>query len=1603
MKKKWIISLLAALVVIAGVVTAVVLLAGGGEKNAPIAPGDTAMRTDGNWHLTGEWTIERADSGEETLRVLAAEDSTAWNTFFNLYEDWSVSADMTLTQTHGASDCMRVVFGDDNDNVCLVFSAEYQGRTRVLLRADALTENGWKNILLGEEWIDIEEAPVTLMVRREDGKNTLDVELSQEGERLSVATTKSISDKVMNMVCRPGLGVYHTEGAFSSFAVVAARKPTDASENTEGVIIAGENVPTDEWLLGENAVHNLIDGKSAIILDGEGENSAWNAVNTLGDVWTLSFKVEFGKSYRDSVCARVMFGAETDAEYTGLITINYANGTVSFAAQNKESGSWVTTAGSMGWRAISGRSIRVELVKYAGINRLAAFLYDGERLVYSTFTDEMSGSDMARYAHYGVMVYSSQVRFSEFRCEEKADESKMPPMTERVYPRISELTIGEAEPTDNWSLSKNTIFFRENGKEAMVIDSKGEEFSYYQKNSIDGAWSASAKVEFGLYYAETAGIRIGFRNANGDLSALLTVKYSPNENTFDVNMQTYDKKGDVWTDLIKSGWTKGESSFVLSMSATADGKLSIRLLGATSGRVLYEKTVAGPENLAVIGLGTLNAQSKYSEIEMNLTGKGIAVKPSTDPSEKTMYALKVGTPASSSVWTGGDGVTYNTEGALIIQSAGNQYAYNQDVSIQDAFSISTDILFGSFDSSGCCTARIALVDQYRGMIGLFSVKFSENFEIMVEGQYNNNGVWVNCISDNAWREVQDNRVRITLSRTSVEGGYVLSISDFSGRNVFYGSYTFPNSVSRKITTFGVGVDKATVKFSNIRATVSGGSGGVKPDDYGMLPITTGTAGTTEEWSAGEGITYYTDESLVLTVEQGDLYSYHRSTKITDGFSVSTDVHYGSLDENGVSSARLVLTDTDNSKLALFTVKFSKDFEIMVEGEYNTGSGWNKCVSDNAWRAAKDNRASITLTRADGSNDCVLTVKDSTGAVIFTESCAMPQMIAARIAGFGIGVDKATVKFSNLAITATQGEPKPEKVLVAITESGEKTAESADWTGGEGVQHYSDGSVILTAAESDVYVYSRSSPLAQSFSLSATVQFGALDTEGVSTARFALTDAENRLVGLFTLKFSEHFEVMLEGQYRKDDTWTSVLTDNTWRPVPDNFVTLTLSRVEGSASYGLLLRDSLGNLLCQLSTSAFPEEVNAAIAGLGLGCRGTQVKLTSLSLTTEGGGTADEEPILPGTPTVPTDWSGGAGVTHYTDGSIIVAGSGDCFTYYTAATMRGTYEIKSDILFGTRAADNTATARLTLASSGRDPIGLFSVKYSDGKQVLLEGQYFSGGTWTSAVYSDWIDLGTNRVVLTLRRAAEENKWTILLTKPDGTALYSMTTAEIPQSVIDEAIVCGLGSYSSQVQFKNIAVSTEGGNLPVDEEEIVPGTPAATADWHLDAGATYYADGSIITDGAGDAYAFFTASQTGAAYTLRTDVLFGTKGDNGTATARIAVGDAAHHPVALFTLKCDAEDKLLVEGQYYDGVSWTTIAGSGWVEAGTKRVCVTLRKEAGEDRWSLAITKTDGTALFSVTTAEIPAAVLSNAIYLGVGSYRSQVQFKNIVTTVSGVEE
>lgn len=1582
-----------------------------GEQKELMA-GDTSSISDGNWDMTKEWTVAREDSGAETLSVTAAEDSTAWNTFFKLYEDWTVSAKMQLLENYGETDCMRLVFGDTFNNILFVVSAEIYNDT-VLLKADALTDNGWKTVFEADEWISYDTAsPLFLKVERDDGATKLNLSLEQNDTVLSEGKTRTIADDILSAISRPGFSVYHSSASFSSLAVRAAKPSNNSNAVVEGIFETGEHVPNEDWVYGEGAVHNLIGDESAIVIDGQGECLAWNAVTDLSaEQWTLTMDVEFGKSYRDSVCSRYIFGPKPEVEgnVAGLFTVNYINGTVDFTAQVKDGGSWITTATSMGWIPVSSRGVQVQFVKYKEINRIAIFLYDKDgSCIFSTFTDEMEASQIESFKYFGCMVYSSQVRFSGFTFEETADESIMPSMTEKVYPSISNLEAPAGESTSDWILSRNAVYFTEDGVPGLYVNSKGEEFSYYTAKSISGAWSFSTLVDFGKYYSDTAGIRIAFKNADNQFAALLTVKYSPGGANIESNLQTYVEEIDDWNDVMKSGWQMGGPSFILELSGDDSGTFNLRILKSDGSKTIYESSVTLDEavikNMQVIGLSPMTSEVLYSNIQMELSGPAVSMNVSSgDSSNKTMYPISTGTAVGTDQWSMEEGITYNSEGALVISTGKNAYSYRNGVNIVDGFTISTDILFGNLDSNGCCTPRIVLVDGSRNMLALFTIKFSENFEILVDGEYNFSGNWTKCFGDGKWRAVQDNRVHVTVSRQPGSNVVSLYISDFGGNTIYSVAVDMPAAVARQIAGFGFGVDNSSAKFSNMYYTLSG-STTASDDmaDYGLYSLEVGTPTTTALWTAGEGITYNTEDALVIQTDT-NAYSYRNNFQIVDGFTIKTDILFGGLDSSGCSTPRIVLVDSGNNMVSLITIKFSiNNCDILVDGEYNYAGSWTHNLGDGQWRKIQDNRVHVTLSRAPSSNTCELLIQDFSGAEIFKQSFEMPAAVARQISGFGLGADNSDARFSNISCSLSGRDTVSDDVedygLIGISEGN--VTETSDWALEEGASYLDNDTLVIEG--SSVFAKDLNTNITNGFRITGNILFASMDDSNCSTARVAFLNEKGDKVSIFTFKFSLNMDMMVSGEYDAGAGWINCVSDTSWHVVQDNRVHFVLERADNDTKVKVSVMDFSGNTLFSEACN-MPYSVASAISGYAVGVDNSKVQFSEVYATaseTE----MEEQQMQPITETGSASgsevWTTASGVSFYSDGSVIMEAAGsETYSYRTDISISDAVSFKGTLQFGTLSADGTSTARIALTDAYSSTVALFTVMFDQSMKVMAMGQYQQDGAWVTCLPdTGWQPVSGNVVHIELTRVAGSSILMLQVADDAGIVVITAFTSSLPEATGASIQNLGIGCYDTKVKWSDISITTDstaqGGTTEDGEEAIIVDSTTTSPYWTSGNGIIHTTDGRIVTSGSGDVYSYNTACTFTDSYTITADIVFGQKASDGTATARIMLADAEQTPIGLFTFKYDNERKLRIEGQQFFGGNWTTLLTQEWIEIGTNHIVVTVSRAADSKKWTLTVTKADGTYVYSGSTADLSDEVLATVTSCALGSYSSQVQFGNI---------
>lgn len=621
--KKWLWICLAVLIILVAVVAAIAILSG---KDGQTPAAEQKL---GVWQTVGEWTVTQVD-GKDVLQVGNSGDAVAWNTKNELNDVWNVSVDIKLLKSGDGTDCARLVFGDHYGNVCLAVSVEYQGTEQVLVKTDMLRSTGWKNVYTMQQWLTVDEnAPLNLSVSRKSGSNVLALKLVQNGNTLLEESTAKVVDRVLTTAFKAGVAAYDSQVEFSNFKVLSRPRAEDIQvdeekeENKLTEIEVGQVVETDQWVMSDNVLHTLQDGVESVLIDGPDTHIAWNKATALEDEWTITLNVTFGRSNRDdgTVCSRYILGpkAEEGGKYTGLFTINYSNGKINLQMQARETDAWMYVGGTDGWSMITGNTIKVQIVKYKDLNRIAVFAFEKDRPVIKEISSELEDSIVDAFRCWGVTAYASQVMYNGFEIEHSADESTMPSLAEKVYPQVDELTLGKPESTDAWKLGSESIFFTENGQGALCVDSRGENFAYYEEAALADNWSVSARVDLGKYYTDVPGFRITLTDNNNSKLALLTVKLSPGENPR-LLLQLESRQNNTWSNVIKDNWTDGANRCVIKLSGNTNGDFTLVISDADTGEILIEKTGSLPPELAAkisrVGLGALCSQIKYTQIEI---------------------------------------------------------------------------------------------------------------------------------------------------------------------------------------------------------------------------------------------------------------------------------------------------------------------------------------------------------------------------------------------------------------------------------------------------------------------------------------------------------------------------------------------------------------------------------------------------------------------------------------------------------------------------------------------------------------------------------------------------------------------------------------------------------------------------------------------------------------------------------------------------------------------------------------------------------------------------------------------------------------------------
>lgn len=789
--------------------------------------------TDGNWSLTNEWHVQRDSNGLETLVVAAAKDSYAYNNFFNIYDEWTVNVKSDIVRPEGSSDAIRVVLANEKLTALGILTIEVNGQ-KFRTKFDAMEYSQWKNVLNVEEWTDYSGAPLEITLNKAKDAAALEIGIKESGKELYKGSTDEINEETIKAFRKVGLATYSSVAEFYELGVRSSAKAVDAASAPKvNNLEKPEQIASNDWTFeGEGGYYSEIEGKPAIFFDSTGEAFAWNKVTKLGSQWTLQFDIDYGKQYGNTGCARLGFGNDQN-DLMGMISLSFTNGAVLLEVQSLENNSWSTVLTSKNWKEISGPKATLVISKYSDMNRIQVKVLDNGKEIYSGVSDEITAEHLKNITTYSLVTYMTQLLYSNITYSGTSLGAQAPEVVEAPAAKIEELTVGKGMDTKNWGLDKKaSTYFKENGKDAMVIDSKGEVFVYNNAVGLGTQWKLSTRIQFGKYYSDTPSARIALGDDANNLLGLMTFKYAPAEKSLLIEIQALD--GTNWVNLLPGAkWNAIDtSSIIVEISkAAGDKKISVVIKNA-DGAVKQEfASEAIPEEVLKkinkLALATYASQIKYSDIVLNGNGKITAVpqeapaddskpeeQPETKPAENS-GSITVPKSENTTDWSLEKGIVYGDK-SLVIKGAGDLFSWYRAGKLGNDWSIKTQVQFDSLNGDETATARFPLGGAENDLIALFSLKTVESKQMLIEGQMLNGNSWTTIIKQQDWKDTGSSSVNVEISKVAGQNKLKFVLASAGGSEIAnIVSDEIPADVMSRIVTFGLGSYSSQVKFSNI--------------------------------------------------------------------------------------------------------------------------------------------------------------------------------------------------------------------------------------------------------------------------------------------------------------------------------------------------------------------------------------------------------------------------------------------------------------------------------------------------------------------------------------------------------------------------------------------------------------------------------------------------------------------------------------------------------------------------------------------------------------------------------------------------------------------
>lgn len=556
---------------------------------------------------------------------------------------------------------------------------------------------------------------------------------------------------------------------------------------------------------------------------------------------------------------------------------------------------------------------------------------------------------------------------------------------------------------------------------------------------------------------------------------------------------------------------------------------------------------------------------------------------------------------------------------------------------------------------------------------------------------------------------------------------------------------------------------------------------------------------------------FTEESGWVRTENPEILTINNNTATVAGtvysglipgaFAVSYDVKFNSFyNDDRLGTIRTFLTDANGDELLFLDMMAQNDGQVYISAQWRNPNteGWYDPYVMKDWGAggSMGNEYKVSMSRADQSNDIVLSILTNTGTPIASYTVTnLGSRYLNAYRNLGIGVQQAQVQYSNINI---------EDVTDSNLGGKWEAADSGNWAA------TTDGILFIKPLEGQDSGIINMVDLFQNdtWTIKATIKpegAGGAGTVGVDL----LDDAGSKAgsikldagAGGTTVKVYDGSdnEIAVSPQITLDGVMSATAFDIEITKLQDKDYLLVYAGVNGGA--------------------AGKGGASAGMTGL------SEVRKVGLSATETTEFTNLD--IYDNPEITPIDIEGGAdfektgGVTvTNTNGVITITtntGASETSTYL-AEMLEGDWSASANLtIHSTANSDGRGVARLILKNSGKEDLGIFTFE-AIGNQHTLSFEMNDGSSWTRPWATDyWVSRRDTSYNVTVSKQSGNNLKVDILGNEGFKASFNVSNV----ATIGSLRYAGTATYGTAATIGNLFIKS----TTVDYAEIIAGGEAA----------------------------------------------------------------------------------------------------------------------------------------------------------------------------------